>query len=113
MEENVRIYGGEVVFGGIGDKKTYKWKLDNEVFDDINIMWGICRQNPRYWNVQIGILATIENEAVHTSDGTAVAKIADVERSLQHHKSRYRISKKMIESVCTLNFKVLDVDRKV
>lgn len=97
VEENVRIYGGEVVFGGIGDKKTYKWKLDNEFFDDINIMWGICRQNPRYWNVQIGILATIENEAVHTSDGTAVAKIADVERSLQHHKLRYRISKKMIE----------------
>lgn len=60
IDENIRIHNGEVSYGSINENKTYKWNLTPDFVDDINSIWDICKENVRYWNVQIGILEAAE-----------------------------------------------------
>ena len=93
VEENICIYGGEVVFG---EKKTYKWQITDDFIEDINVIWKLCRQNPRYWNTQIGILASIEKLGNVSKDGSTVAKVNDVEKDLSYHRARCKLSENMM-----------------
>lgn len=53
VEENIRIFGGDVVYSGIDGAKTYKWNLTDEFEWDIDYMWSVCAENVRLWNRQI------------------------------------------------------------
>lgn len=97
VEENVRIYGGDVIFGDINENKTYKWDLNEDFINDVNIIWGIARQSIRYFNAQVGILSGIEKVGQASSDGVTRARIQDVERELSKYKARYKPSKKIVE----------------
>ncbi len=96
VEENICIYGGKVVFGGIDERKTYKWQLTDGFVEDINVIWDLCRQNPRNWNVQIGMLANIEKLGTVLNDGSTVVKVNDVEKDLAYRKSRHKLSEGFI-----------------
>lgn len=65
VQENIRIYGGDVIYESEKSGTTYRWSYTDEFISDINTMWDICRENPRKWNTHIGILAkaeTLKNE---------------------------------------------------
>lgn len=47
VEENVRIYGGEIVYG---DNGTVNWSMTEDFRNDIRDIWDICRKNVRRWN---------------------------------------------------------------
>ncbi len=51
VAENVKVYGGEVVFGGRG---TTLWSLTDDFKNDILAAWSVCKQNPKRWNSCIG-----------------------------------------------------------
>ena len=57
VEENIQLYGGDVIYGDTRPNSTLVWKLDEDFTDDIDIMWNICRKNVRRWNMQIGVFA--------------------------------------------------------
>ena len=97
VEENIRIYGGDVVYGSIDENNTYKWDLNLDFIKDINIIWGICRQSVRYFNAQVGILCAIEHAGQVVKDGVTIAKISDVEKELLKYNAKYKPSTKMIE----------------
>lgn len=56
VEENVKIYGGDVKYGNLKRGATVKWELTDPFKADINAMWDICRRDPRLWNNQIAVL---------------------------------------------------------
>lgn len=91
VEENVRIYGGDVVYGGIGETNTYKWKLSPELVRDVDLMWDICKKDVRYWNSQMGILEAVQKLGKHSPDGLSSVVNRD---TLDLHFS-YRGSKNM------------------
>ena len=95
VDENVRIYGGEVAYGEINEEKTYKWDLTPDFLNDIELMWRVCRTNVRYWNTQIGIFEAIE--IVGNKDGlmTTVSRTA-LEHYLTGHKLKYIKAKGII-----------------
>lgn len=65
VQENIRIYGGDVIYEYEKTGTTYQWEYSSEFLSDINVMWDICRQNPRLWNACISIIAraeTLKNE---------------------------------------------------
>ena len=99
VEENVRIYGGDVVYGGINEEKTYKWDLSSDFVDDINAIWSVCRGNVRYWNTIIGIFESVEivGDVVCQETLTTVAKKSDLELYLTQHKVKYKMSKGIIK----------------
>ncbi len=58
VEENIRIYGGSVVYCN-GNGGTYNWELDDEFIKDVELMWSLCAQSPGRWNNQIGCLSRL------------------------------------------------------
>lgn len=59
IEDNVAIYGGDIVTEYDEDSYTYPWEFDREFISDVNSMWEICRENPKIWNAQISTLGAI------------------------------------------------------
>ena len=97
IEENIRIYGGEIVYGNIDEESTYKWDLTPEFVKDINLIWNVCKGNVRYWNAQIGILEVAESIGHHSEDKlTTVVSRAALEHQLSIFKAKYKPAKGII-----------------
>lgn len=100
VEENIRVYGGDVLYGGISDIKTYRWELSEEFTQDVYRMWEICRENPRFWNVQINMFEAIENMGTQTDDGlTTVAQWPALDQHLAQRNHQYRKNEKIIDDL--------------
>ncbi len=55
IEENIQIYGGDIVYDDIKETGTHIWDLNDEFKSDILKMWDICKYDVRLWNAQIGV----------------------------------------------------------
>ncbi len=99
VQENVRIYGGDVVYGDIDEDNTYLWDLSDDFVNDVNAIWSVCKGNARDWNVVIGILNVAEyvGNVVNQKTLTTVAPKAALEEYLIRHKAKYKMSKDIIE----------------
>lgn len=87
IEENIKIYGGCVVYGDIEDSNTYKWDLTADFVRDINMMWDICKKDVRAWNAQIGIFEAINEVGRKSEDGLSVtASLTRLEAYLKSQK---------------------------
>ena len=116
IDEQVKIYGGEVVYGAIDEDNTYKWDLTEEFLADVNLIWGICKRNVRYWNMQIGIFERIEDAGTHSEDGlTTTASRAALEQNLLRYKLKYKIAKGIVADLlkCGLLTRFEDDERTV
>lgn len=60
VEENIRLYGGDVIYDDQRCDATYDWDLDDDFRADIDAMWNICSRDVRQWNTQLGVLAAAE-----------------------------------------------------
>lgn len=95
-EENVRIYGGDIVYGGISEDKTYRWDLTEEFVRDVELIWSVCRANTKRWNAQIGTLEAVERAGATSGDGlTTTADLPAVRAAL------YPYSCKISRSIIT------------
>ena len=91
VEENIRIYGGDVIYGAVDDVNTYRWDLTEEFLEDIDRIWRLCKGDIRGWNVQIGIFAAAELVGSVQPDGlTTVVSRATLDQYLVGHKMRYK-----------------------
>ena len=68
VEENVRIYGGDVIHGNIDSNYTYDWDLSDEFVQDIEDMWAICHKDVRLWNKQIGVFKVMNDLDKNAAD---------------------------------------------
>lgn len=99
VEENVRIYGGDVVYGAINENDTtYKWDLNKDFVNDIEALWSVCKGNVRYWNTVIGIFEAIETvgSIVCENTLTTVAGKCVLQDYLTKHKAKYKVSKGIV-----------------
>ena len=89
IEENVQIYGGDVLFGGVSDYGTYDWNLSDEFIGDVEQMWKICKGHIKFWNLQITIFSAMETVG-NCEDGltTVVSK-----KTLDAYLEKNRIKK--------------------
>lgn len=101
IDENIRIYGGDVAYGGIWDEKTYKWDLNPEFIEDVGRIWEICKENVRRWNGQISVFEAAEKAGCISADGlTASISRADLDRYLTQHSGRYKKEREIISYLC-------------
>lgn len=97
VEENVRIYGGDVVYGDIDEEKTYKWDLSDEFLNDVDLIWNICKADVRYWNMQIGIFEAADTIGKLSEDGlTVTVSRAALEDYLLRHRAKYKKARGII-----------------
>lgn len=97
IEENVRIYGGDVVYGDVTEDKTYKWDLNPEFLKDVETIWSICKKDVRYWNMQMCIFEAAMNVGTLSEDGLGVvANCKVLEQYLIRHKGKYNLARSII-----------------
>lgn len=83
VRENINIYGGDVVMGGVEEDKTYEWDLNDEFLKDFNAIWDIYKEiakakdndngNTRIWNFQMAILSAMNKRGEKSSDGLVLS----------------------------------------
>ena len=97
VEENVRIYGGDVVYGAEEDS-TYRWDMNQDFCQDIQRMWDICKADVRLWNVQINLFEAMESAGTAEGLTTTVGRRV-LEQHLQQSWSTYKPVKGFISSL--------------
>ena len=100
VRENVRIYGGDIVYGNVDEDKTYIWNLDNDFRKDIDTIWNIYKVGVKSWNSQMSVLASVEE--VGTVDKESLSTEAEVAKIVEHlaeGKLRYKIVKRIINDL--------------
>lgn len=58
IDELIGLHGGNVVYteDPEADVGTFKWNFTEDFIRDIDIMWEICRRDPKKWNSEINII---------------------------------------------------------
>ena len=72
VEENIRAYGGDVVYDDLVSGRTYDWVIDAEFASDIDAIWQICREDVKLWNVQITVFDAINRNNLADEDSSAI-----------------------------------------
>lgn len=67
IAENIRIYGGRIIFSKEKGEATKNWDFSKAFIEDIKAMWEICRKNPALWNTQVNTLDHIDG-VLHTEN---------------------------------------------
>lgn len=73
VEENIRIHGGEIVYGEAEEDNTYRWVLDEAFVRDVGRIWSICRRDVRLWNAQITVFDALAEVGETDADGLTVS----------------------------------------
>lgn len=92
VEENIRIYGGRVIYDNEKPNSTFVWNYDEDFVSDIYAMWDICKRNVGAWNAQTNAVAKFCNLSTDKSGLKVSAKI-DVD------KNRAFISENILNSL--------------
>ncbi len=101
VEENIQIYGGEIVYSDVHGTSTYRWEMNSEFENDIEEMWTICKDAPRSWNKQIGVFDTINKVGTTSEDGlTITAEISKVKEYYKTHLGKYGIYEEIKSGLC-------------
>lgn len=101
VEENIQLYGGDVIYGGTRPNSTPVWKLDEDFTDDIDIMWDICRKNVRRWNMQIGVFAIAGELEKGGNPLNVSVSTDDLTERLEKRKLKYILDKEITDALCS------------
>ena len=82
VEENVRIYGGAVMYEDEKPQGTYVWDVDEEFHEEINAIWEVCKKDVRLWNTQISVFAAAESVRDPREDVLTTVASAEAVESL-------------------------------
>lgn len=91
IAEQIRLYGGDIVYGDTVGVSTCLWQWDADFHRDIDALWELCKEDPTLWNTQIDILTAAESfsGAIRSDLTTAVdaARFRDWLRSVGRNLS--------------------------
>lgn len=83
VDENVRIYGGRVIYDNEKLNSTFVWDYSEDFVSDIRSMWAICRKDVRIWNAQTDVIAKLCNDSLDKT-GLRVSAFPDVKNKKKY-----------------------------
>ncbi len=103
IEENIRVYGGDVAYDDQKPGTTYRWDMSDDFRRDIEFMWNTCKKDVRKWNTQIGILSAAELCRQNEDDPLkTVASISQMNSYLEEFGSSFNLFKDIVERLKVL-----------
>ncbi len=99
IEENVRIYGGDVIYDDQRKDATYRWDMNDEFKNDINAMWDICRRDARLWNTQIGVFEAAYKLSGCSDDLTVSVQTDCLKRAVEQSGGRFVAIRRIIDGL--------------
>ncbi len=88
IRENIRVYGGDIVFDDIKKYGTHIWDMNEDFRRDIAAMWDVCRRDVRLWNAQIGVLETVCEASRSDDPLVAQASVPHIKHLLKSSKNK-------------------------
>ncbi len=61
VEENIRLYGGKILYSDKREGGTFNWDIDEDFADDIFVMWSVCKTDPTRWNRHTHAMGLMDN----------------------------------------------------
>lgn len=96
-EENIRLYGGDILYGDVFSDDTYKWNFNQDFVNDIENIWNVCKGNVRLWNTQINVFGAAVKVGVSSEDKLYVtADKEKIKKELDKNHSSYKIIKGIV-----------------
>lgn len=94
VEENVRIYGGKVVFDNEKKGTTLRWTVDDALREDVSALWDICRRDFTEWNTQTLFLDIIEDadSVVFRRGNTTESSFEKIDAVVRERRSKGDLS---------------------
>lgn len=101
VAENIRLYGGDILYGGVNEENTYLWDLNPGFLQDVDRIWDVCKGAVRNWNKQIGVLAAAEKAGTVSEDGLSTVISRDaLQKQLTEDRLSYKYCKSIITDLC-------------
>mgnify|MGYP003291400497 CR=1 FL=1 len=102
IKENIRIYGGDVMYCDVNGDETYQWDLSEEFLADFALIWARCKLNVRYWNKQIGYFEAMkeiikESGKERAEELTLTVKRTVLEAYLARNKVKFKPARGIIQ----------------
>ncbi len=94
VRENIRIYGGDIIFDNQKENGTHLWEMSREFREDIKTLWEACKENVRLWNLQIGVLGAANSLAEGLTVEVAEEKIRE---ALRERGGRFVWNEKLLK----------------
>lgn len=91
IDEFISIHGGKVRYNNNGNDSigTFKWSFTDDFVRDIDLMWQICRKDPKRWNSEINVLLKM-CEFLHNQNSLFVsAKLSTLEEYVINQSGKY------------------------
>lgn len=80
VDENIRIYGGRVIYDNEKPNATFKWDFSDDFVSDVYAMWKICKKDVRAWNAQTNVISKFCNEKFRENSLEVSARITDTDK---------------------------------
>lgn len=64
VAENIKIYGGNIVYDDRMAEGTHIWEYDDRFKKDIDAVWNICRKDVSLWNREVKDLQVAEKHSI-------------------------------------------------
>jgi len=97
VDENLRLYGGAVSYGGVDEEKTYLWNLTTDFLRDAAVIWAICSRDIRAWNVELGVLDAMNQVGMKSEDGLSVtATMGGINWHLGKYGAAYSVNSEIL-----------------
>ncbi len=99
VEENIRLYGGKILYGDKREGGTFDWDIDEEFADDIFVMWSVCRADPTKWNRHTHAMGLMDN--LFRKPGTLEMKVnpEEAEKRLSEKGDSYCFFKDLMSTL--------------
>ena len=69
VRDQIRIYGGDIVYGSVESSDTYRWELTETLCKQIAELWEICKSDMGTWNSQLTTLYQITQAGKRSDEG--------------------------------------------
>ena len=99
IEENIRIYGGDIVYDENKEDTTFRWNMTPDFKRDINAMWEICRQDARLWNTQICVFEVAERLSGYTEDLMISVPTEHLKDAVKRNGGTYVVIRRIIDGL--------------
>ncbi len=85
-EENIAMYGGTIVKDETQPLHTFNWNIDEQLSDDIEIMWSLCKSDVGVWNINTVMLGAMCDyvKCMECLDFSIEAEVMDSMLSKKH-----------------------------
>ena len=110
VEENVNIYGGDVVVGDVESDDTWYYDLNEDFLESARLMWEVCvDEGLKKWSRQVNAFEAVIKTGVASPDGSTVTALrSDVDKYLLETNRVYRKEQEIIDGLldcgCLMDF---------